>query len=97
MLECDRSAQCAGGLSQDPQAHEQSANARQYGTVRRLPKVQAPTLVIWGEHDEVNALEMGELTAELVPDSKLVVLKDTGHFAPTQRIDEFNNAVVEFL
>jgi pimeloyl-ACP methyl ester carboxylesterase len=68
-----------------------------YGTVRRLPKVQAPTLVIWGENDEVNALEMGELTAELVPNSKLVVLKDTGHFAPTQRIDEFNNAVVEFL
>ncbi|MFN0070592.1 MAG: alpha/beta fold hydrolase [Chloroflexota bacterium] len=68
-----------------------------YGTVRRLPHVKAPTLVVWGDTDEVNALEMGQHTAELVPNSKLVVLKDTGHFAPTQRINEFNNAVLEFL
>lgn len=68
-----------------------------YGTVRRLPYVKSPTLVLWGDNDEVNALEMGQHTADLVPNSKLVVLKDTGHFAPTQRIDEFNQALLEFL
>jgi pimeloyl-ACP methyl ester carboxylesterase len=68
-----------------------------YGTVRRLPHVTAPTLVVWGDNDEVNALEMGQHTAELVPNSKLVVLENTGHFAPTQRIDEFNKALLEFL
>ena len=73
------------------------ATRDKYGTVRRLPKVTAPTLVVWGDNDEVNALEMGQLTAELVPNSKLVVLQNTGHFAPTQRIDEFNNAVLDFL
>ena len=68
-----------------------------YGTVRRLPHVTAPTLVVWGDNDEVNALEMGQHTADLVPNSKLVVLPDTGHFAPTQKIDAFNNALLEFL
>lgn len=68
-----------------------------YGTLRRLPYITAPTLVVWGEHDSVNALEMGEQTAKLVPNSKLVVLKDTDHFAPTERIDEFNAALCEFL
>jgi pimeloyl-ACP methyl ester carboxylesterase len=68
-----------------------------YNTLRRLPFIMAPTLVIWGRQDATNALEMGENTAKLVPNAKLVVVEDCGHFIPTEKPDEFNKALLEFL
>ena len=68
-----------------------------YNTVRRLPYITAPTLVVWGRQDSTNALEMGENTAKLVPNSKLVVIDDCDHFVPTEKPEEFNRALLEFL
>lgn len=67
-----------------------------YNTVRRLPLISAPTLVVWGRHDDVNDLEMGRRTAGLVPGSELVVL-DCGHFPMTQAADDFHRALARFL
>ena len=69
---------------------------KRYQTLRRIPHIQAPTLVVWGRNDQVNALEMGEETQRLIPGSELVVL-DCGHFLPTERPDEFNRALLDFL
>jgi len=71
-------------------------NRIRYNTVRRLPYITAPTLVIWGKKDQTNALEMGEETHRLIKGSKLVVL-DADHFVPTQVPEEFNRAVLDFL
>ena len=68
-----------------------------YNTLRRLPFIKAPTLVVWGRQDSTNALEMGENTAKLVPNAKLVVIDDCEHFIPTEKPDEFNKALLEFL
>lgn len=68
-----------------------------YNTLRRLKHIKAPTLVIWGRDDKVNALEMGEETAKGIPGAKLLVLDDTGHGVPNERPDEFNKAVLDFL
>jgi len=68
-----------------------------YNTLRRLPFITAPTLVVWGRQDSTNALEMGEKTHELLPNSKLVVIEDCNHFIPTERPAEFNGALLEFL
>lgn len=68
-----------------------------YNTLRRLPFITAPTLVVWGRQDSTNALEMGENTAKLIPSAKLVVLEDCDHFVPTEKPDEFNRALLEFL
>ncbi|HET9078710.1 MAG TPA: alpha/beta hydrolase [Acidimicrobiales bacterium] len=67
-----------------------------YNTVRRLPLIPAPTLVIWGRHDDVNSLDMGRRTAELIPGAELVVL-DCGHFPASQAPDAFHEALVRFL
>lgn len=67
-----------------------------YNTQRRLPHVTAPTLIVWGEHDQVNDIGMGRRTAELVPDSRLVVL-DCGHFVASERPAAFVAAVRPFL
>lgn len=68
-----------------------------YNTLRRLPHIVAPTLIIWGRDDTTNALEMGETTQRLIRGSKLVVIDNCGHFVPTERPDDFNRAVLEFL
>lgn len=78
-------------------AHMLDPETRQrYNTRRRLPFVESPTLVIWGRNDTVNTLEMGYSTRDLIPDARMVVL-ECGHFCQSERPDEFNRAVDEFL
>ena len=78
-------------------AHMNNPETRsRYNTQRRLPFVEAETLVVWGDHDEVNALELGKRIAELISKSELVVL-ESGHMVPHERPGEFNDALVKFL
>ncbi len=67
-----------------------------YNTVRRLPRISASTLVVWGRHDEVNPLDMGRRTADLIPDAQLTVL-ECGHFPASQTPGPFHHAVFSFL
>jgi pimeloyl-ACP methyl ester carboxylesterase len=69
---------------------------QRYSTVRRLPLVTAPTLVLWGKDDTVNDPAMGTTTASLLPDARLTLL-DCGHAVPTQAAPAFNEAVSGFL
>lgn len=70
---------------------------QRYHTVRRLPLIKAPTLVVWGRNDEVNELKMGEDTAAGTPGARLVVFDGVGHMLPQQAAEEFNRLVLDFL
>jgi pimeloyl-ACP methyl ester carboxylesterase len=70
---------------------------QRYNTLRRLPCIKAPTLVVWGRQDSTNALEMGIKTHEAIPGSRLVVIEDCDHFIPTEQPEQFNRALLEFL
>jgi pimeloyl-ACP methyl ester carboxylesterase len=79
-------------------AHMNNMETRsRYNTVRRFQHITVPTLVVWGKDDQINALEMGEMTHAGIPGSKMVVFDDCGHFIPTEVPDQFNAAVGEFL
>ena len=67
-----------------------------YNTVRRFAHISVPTLVVWGRNDQTNALEMGEMTHQGIPGSKMVVF-ECGHFIPTEAPEELNAALLEFL
>jgi pimeloyl-ACP methyl ester carboxylesterase len=41
--------------------------------------ITAPTLIIWGERDELLPLGDGYLLVEAIPGSRLIVYEDTGH------------------
>ena len=41
-----------------------------------MPKIQAPTLLIWGENDTVTPISDGKIMEKKIPDAGLVVLKD---------------------
>ena len=52
---------------------------------RVLPSVQAPTLVLWGEHDRLVSVRKGPRTARTLPRGRLLVLPNTGHVAQMER------------
>jgi len=68
-----------------------------YNTVRRLPQIKSPTLILWGDADKVNDLSLGEIIRDGIKGSKLVVFPDTGHGVPQERPKEFAKEVLDFL
>jgi pimeloyl-ACP methyl ester carboxylesterase len=63
----------------------------------RCADVQAPTLVVWGEHDRVVPLADGERLAACLPDAEFVVIEGAGHNPMWDRPAAFNRAVSDFL
>ena len=55
-------------------------SAEGYDLLPRLRALKIPTLVLWGDHDFIPAF-VAEHVAEALPSSRLVRLKDCGHFA----------------
>ncbi|NOX61403.1 MAG: alpha/beta fold hydrolase [Chloroflexi bacterium] len=63
----------------------------------RLKNVQAETLILFGEEDRVTPPGNAALLAQAIPNSRVVILPNAGHFFPFDAADEAVNAVIEFL
>ena len=59
--------------------------------------IQAPTLIIWGQQDEIIPLGAGELTHRLIRGSEFVVIPECGHVPALERSAEFVQHVLRFL
>ena len=64
-------------------------------TTDRLGGIRAPTLVLAAEHDP--ALPLARITADEIPDSRLVVMDGAGHLANLDDPPAFNRHVLDFL
>jgi len=64
---------------------------------RRLHRIRAPTLVLWGEHDAVAPRQHGERYAERIPQARLQVVPNAGHALLMERPQEAVAAIVKFL
>ncbi len=62
-----------------------------------LPKVEASTLLIWGEKDDATPLWMGKVMEKEMRDAGLVVFNNEGHYAYWNQIDRFHKIVDTFL
>lgn len=62
-----------------------------------LRRLQVPTLVIHGDHDELVGPDGGRRTAELVPGATLVVIDGLGHQLPRARWDALVAAMVDHV
>lgn len=62
-----------------------------------LPRVSAPTLVIWGALDPLLPLEDGQRIAASIPDARLVVIGEAAHNPMVDRPWEFNRVLLDFL
>ena len=65
--------------------------------LKAFPKVQVPTLVVWGMKDTALLPIQLEGLDELVEDLRIVRLPEAGHFAPWEAPDEVAEALRDFL
>lgn len=77
--------------------------ARQtHQTLDRLQDIEAPTLVIVGEHDTAvvatgNHVTTSRVMAERIPDAELVLVKDAAHSFFQEAPEQANALILEFL
>ncbi|RTL69741.1 MAG: alpha/beta hydrolase [Pseudonocardiaceae bacterium] len=67
------------------------------GLRRRLPLIDAPTLVVHGASDGLLPVSYAQEFARLIPDARLAVLPDAGHYPQVEQEDAFVSVVSEFL
>jgi pimeloyl-ACP methyl ester carboxylesterase len=63
----------------------------------RLPRIGAPTLLVWGDRDEDTPLWMAHRMEELIPDAGLVVLEGAGHYSYADAPGQFGAVARRFL
>ncbi|HVF77840.1 MAG TPA: alpha/beta fold hydrolase [Solirubrobacteraceae bacterium] len=63
----------------------------------RLEKIHCPTLILWGDKDRLVPLKDASVFEELIPDSRKIIYKDTGHVSMMERPARFNEDVRAFL
>jgi pimeloyl-ACP methyl ester carboxylesterase len=61
-----------------------------------LARIACPTLLLVGELDMICGPTHGQLIAERVRGSEIIVVPDCGHFIPTEAPDAFDAAVISF-
>jgi pimeloyl-ACP methyl ester carboxylesterase len=62
-----------------------------------LPGISCPTLIVWGRDDTILPVEDAHEFERLVPQSRKLVMEDTGHVPMLERPIAFNRALLEFL
>jgi pimeloyl-ACP methyl ester carboxylesterase len=62
-----------------------------------LHEIRAPVMIVHSEHDEFIKPEHAEYLARSIPNAEFLVLRGVSHFAPLQRPELFNNAMLVFL
>ena len=63
----------------------------------RIAEVSVPVAVVQGEHEEFIKEEHARHLAQNIPNAELVILEGVSHFAPLQRPDIFNAAMLAFV
>lgn len=66
-------------------------------TEDELGRIQAETLVLWTTHDPTASVEVGQRLANLVPNSRFVVMENCGHWPQHEDPDTFNRIHIDFL
>jgi pimeloyl-ACP methyl ester carboxylesterase len=62
-----------------------------------LAEISVPVTIVRSEHDEFIKREHAEYLARSIPNAELVVLNGVSHFAPLQRPEQFNTAMLAFV
>jgi pimeloyl-ACP methyl ester carboxylesterase len=66
-------------------------------TADDLARVSVPVVIVQGEHEEFIKREYAEDLARRIPNAEFVLLNGVSHFAPLQRPELFNSAMLSFV
>lgn len=67
------------------------------GLKKRIGRIRAPTLVVWGEGDGIVPPIYGQEFRQRINGARLVTLRECGHMLLLEKPEEFAGTVVEFL
>jgi pimeloyl-ACP methyl ester carboxylesterase len=62
-----------------------------------LAQIRVPVAIVHSEQDEFIKREHAEYLARSIPDAEFILLPNVSHFAPLQRPEQFNAAMLAFL
>lgn len=62
-----------------------------------LRRVECPTLLLWGRHDRLLPLQIGEYYAANIPGARLEVFENCGHMLPFEKTEQFVESTAAFL
>lgn len=66
-------------------------------SVDDLAKISVPVAIVHSEHDEFIRREHAEYLAQSLPNAEFIFLPGVSHFAPLQRPEQFNSAMLAFF
>ncbi|MFW9887838.1 MAG: alpha/beta fold hydrolase [Candidatus Thorarchaeota archaeon] len=75
----------------------QSTAVGDFNSESDLKQISTPTLVIHGDADLAVPPKNGEMIANIIPNSRLVLIEGGSHFSIIEKYSEFNNAVMSFI
>jgi pimeloyl-ACP methyl ester carboxylesterase len=67
------------------------------GLKRRIHRIKAPTLIVWGESDKLVPPSYAEDFRSKIADSKVAILSECAHVPMLEKPEEFVAVVTEFL
>jgi pimeloyl-ACP methyl ester carboxylesterase len=65
--------------------------------MERLEEIQVPTLIVVGELDQPDFLEIADTLASRIPKAEKVVIPGVAHLPSMENPDQFNHMVLDFL
>jgi pimeloyl-ACP methyl ester carboxylesterase len=65
-------------------------------TTDLLPKIEVPTLVLWGDDDRRSPISIAEQLRDAIPNAELAILANAGHVSNMEQPDLFNAEVHRF-
>jgi len=72
-------------------------SAKKDNLLEYLKLIKVPTLLLWGEDDEVTTMQVAETFHKEIPNSKLIVKKQCGHAPMIEHPEWFAGEVHKFL
>lgn len=61
-----------------------------------LPRIEVPTLLVWGKLDVRSPLSVAQQFHDAILDTELIVIEGAGHMSTLERPEQVNQAVRQF-
>lgn len=72
-------------------------SAKKDNLLKLLGNIKVPTLLLWGEDDQVTTMDVARVFNQNIPNSKLVTIKNCGHAPMIEHPEWFTAEVQKFL
>lgn len=72
-------------------------SAKRDNLLNELKNIKVPTLLLWGEDDQITTMDVAETFAKHIPNSKLVTIKNCGHAPMIEHPEWFSEQIEKFL